>query len=137
MAIFDAEALFSNDQAITITDTTVASTNLIDLGAAVDIQPGEPLQLQAIVTTAFSAGTSLSITVQQDTVAAFSSPTSLVATAAIAQASLVAGYEFVIAAIPTTSEQFIRLLYTAVGAIDGGTVLAGINLDRQRGVNAV
>ncbi|KKN72131.1 hypothetical protein LCGC14_0414170 [marine sediment metagenome] len=144
--ILDAEALFSDDQAITI---TAASTNLIDLGT-----PGTPIRAaQALtpdlgagvlkpilvqVTTAFTAagaGT-LTVALQMDTTAAFGSPTALWTSAAIGKATLVAGYKFLISNIPIgTLEQFIRLNYTvATGPMTAGNIVAGIVAARNQAV---
>lgn len=131
--IFDKENLFSEDQAVT---TTAASTNVIDLGAddsAVQTNNEKGMiEILVQVTTAFAGGTSLQVTLQTDTDVAFGSAASLQATAAIATASLTAGYQFAIIRLPRSAvERYIRLYYTVVGTMSAGAVFAGLVLDVQ------
>jgi hypothetical protein len=87
----DKQNLLSEDQAIT---TTARSTNVINLGAA-GIGPGEPIEVLCQVTTTFAGGTSIVAALMTDSDATISSGgVVLVQTAAIAAASLVAGYQF-------------------------------------------
>jgi hypothetical protein len=131
--IIDYQNLFSNDQAITV---SAASTNVIDLGndsARVKAlnEKGE-IEFLAQVTTAFDGGTSIAVAVQSDDDEAFGSPTTVVTSAAVATASLVAGYQFKIAvAANLINEQYARLYYTVVGTMSAGKVLSAIVLDRQ------
>jgi hypothetical protein len=117
----------------TLDDDTAASTNVYDLGAAVNIAPGEPLTILCQVTTDFAGGTTVSVAVQTETTDGGTFDTTLVTTAAIATATLVAGYQFTINFMPDTAEQFIRLLYTGVGTFTAGNISAGVILDRQAG----
>jgi hypothetical protein len=125
--ILDKQNLFSDDQAVT---TTAVSTNVIDLGVA-GANKGEPIDILVQVTTTFAGGTSIQLGVGCDTVAAFSSETTLQTTAAIALASLVQGYQFTVSVIPTGVERFMRLTYTVVGTMTAGNITAGLVLDRQ------
>lgn len=133
--ILDKQNLFSEDQAIT---TTAASSNVIDLGAdGADVNSPNFKDAEVLVqvTTAFAGGTSIVATLQTDDNAAFSSATSLLATAAIATASLVAGYQFAIGKLPKVGlERYIRINYTVVGTMTAGAVMAGLILDNQTGV---
>jgi len=127
--IMDAETRFSNAQAIT---ADAASTNVIDTGTTKDVGPGEPLNVSAIVTTTFTDLTSIHITLQTDTVEAFSSPTDLVSTGEIPLASLVAGYEFPKLVVPNTAQRYLRLHYDCTGTDPtAGAVTAGIVFDQQ------
>ena len=134
--ILDKQTLFSEDQAVTV---TAASTNVIDLGARStdsDLGKGDikELEIFAQVTTDFAGGTSMSVTVQSDSTAAFSSATTVSATAAVAAATLTAGYQFSLGTVPVNEERFIRLYYTVVGTMSAGNVLAGLVIDRQTNV---
>jgi hypothetical protein len=131
--IIDKQTLMSEDQAVTV---TAASTNVIDLAS---IATGTPTpnelgnyELLLQVTTTFHAGTSMSATVQTDDDESFGSPTSLVASAAIATATLVAGYQYKIA-LPSDAitERYMRVYYTVVGTMDAGKVTAALVIDRQ------
>ena len=129
--ILDKEGLFSDAQAVT---ATAASTNIIDLGDAKDRGVGEPVYLYVIVdTAAASAGSSTVVfTLQTDDNAAFSSATALHATAAIPKATLVAGYEVLKIAIPSTTERYIRMYYTvAVADLTAGAFTAGLTPEIQ------
>lgn len=127
--IFDAQNLFSDDQALT---TTAVSTNVIDLGVAADVGPGEPLYLRIQVTTAFAGGTSLKVALQKDDNSGFSSATIVLESEVIATASLTQGYLFPLTQIPhSADEQYLRLNYTIVGTMSAGAITAGIVTGHQ------
>ena len=130
----DAQNLFSNDQDIT---GDAASTNVIDLGGDFDIQPGEPIHVLIQVTTTFAGGTSLIVSLQSDGDEAFGSATTDLATADIAQASLVKGYQFEIVGLARHNEQYIRLYYDDTGAFTAGSIVAGLIIDNQAGETAI
>lgn len=118
MAYMDAQLLFSDAQALTGT-SAVASTNYVNLGTAYSyLGTGEPMAV-AITVDVAAGGTSptLTVAVQSDDNTSFSSAATVATTAAIAGATLVAGYEIVIP-IPAgvSTEQYLRLSY-----IQGGT----------------
>ena len=133
--IFDKQNLFSEDQAIT--DTAV-STNVIDLGAdnaLVNSPNNKDVGLYVQVTADFATLTSLQVSLGTDTVAAFSSETTLFTSAAIAAAALLAGYVFKLPNLPEGTERYLRLTYTVAGSdATAGTVTAGLVLDKQTGV---
>lgn len=123
--MLDANTLFSDDQAVT---ATAASTNYMDLKAA-NTPPGGsatlghkiggaldiPLLVQ--VTTAFATLTSLTISIETDDNASFSSAKTVASTHAIPVADLVAGYIAPLVVIPhTVAEQYVRLKYTVGGS---------------------
>jgi outer membrane receptor for ferrienterochelin and colicin len=130
--IFDKQAVFSEDQAVTV---TAASTNVINLGdddAAVQaLNSKGDLEVFAAVTTAFADGTSLKVGLQSDDDEAFGSPTTVVESAAIGVATLKAGYRFKIPKLPRINEQYVRLYYTVVGTMSAGKIMAGLILDGQ------
>lgn len=134
--IFSKQDLFSEGQAVT---ATAASTNVIDLGeqgtvvgqsAALAYDHGQggyiPLQIQ--VTETFATLTSLTVTVETDDNAAFSSATTVATTIATAVASLKAGYVFELTALPIrVTERYVRLKYTVGGSnATAGKITAGI-----------
>ena len=126
---------FSDKQAIT---GDGASTNIIDLGKAGrpvgaaadlsrDIGKGEPLPLLVQVVQDFNNLTRLKLSVQVDTVAAFSSPKTVVAQE-LTLAELKAGQRFALTYVPEGVDQrYVRLHYDVVGtAPSTGQITAGI-----------
>ena len=124
--ILDSLLIFSDAQAIT---ATAASTNIIAKNslAAETIPPGwtqaivhnpapgEPIPIVVRVTEDFNTLTSLTVTVETDTAAAFSSATQVASSGSIALASLVAGFRIPLTFMPNLTEAFIRLKYTVTG----------------------
>lgn len=128
--ILDAQNLFSDDQAIT---ATAVSENVIDLGSD-GAGPGEPLELLAQVTEDFATLTSLNVEIQTDDNSAFSSPTTVGSTGAVAAADLVAGYQFRVRALPHGLQRYVRLNYVVAGTnATAGKVVSGIVFDKQQG----
>lgn len=139
--ILDRTGLLSENQAIT---ATTASTNVIDLGnpgtpygapAALrrDIGRGEGQPFFVGATEAFNNLTSLTISIQVDTTAAFSNPDTIW-TNTYAAADLVPGARhlgpdwFPVG----TGKQFVRMLYTVTGtAPTTGRMTAGTVMARQ------
>ncbi len=131
----DGQLEFSSAQAINgVTTTATASTNLIDLKAAnLQIGKGTPLVIRVYYTvTAAGAGATVVVTLEQDTLAAFGSATTIgtIGTfAALAAAGT--GFDYLIP-ISAVSEQFIRLMYTVAGGtltVDTGLPDAHMVLD--------
>lgn len=122
---FDAQNLFSDAQAIT---ATAASTNIIDGEVARDLGPGQPMPLAIQVVEDFATLTSLTVTLQGDDNASFSSPSTLWTSPAVPAANLVAGYKFGIEYWPSgTKERYYRLNYTVAGSnATAGKITAGI-----------
>lgn len=142
--IFDSEALFSDDQAIT---ASAASTNYMDLGApgtpvggaaalTRDIGPGNPIPIVVQVTEKFLTLTSLKVAVQVDDNTSFGSATTVLESEAIVLASLLVGYTFALNWIPhKTNERYLRLYYTVGGSsATAGKVTAGITGGHQTNV---
>tara|TARA_Y100000310_G_C20593202_1_gene769173 strand:- start:847 stop:1260 length:414 start_codon:yes stop_codon:yes gene_type:complete len=125
--ILDVENLYSDDQALT---TTADSTNVIDLGAA-ERGPGNPLRIDILVTLALTGGTDVTIDLETDDNASFTSLSTIGSTQTIAAATLVAGYRFSIQFVPSAMERYSRLEYTITGTFSAGTVTAGIVFDVQ------
>lgn len=137
--ILDTQNLFSDDQNLTASGV---STNLIDLGAGGtpaigtsalgrQIGIGEPIEI-LIQLTAAAGGTSptLIATLQQDTVAAFSSATALAVSNTLAGGS--AGDRLSIHWVPhNVTERFLRLSYTLAGTSPDYTLTAGVVLGTQ------
>ena len=134
--IMDRTGLFSDGQAIT---ATAASTNLVDLGplgsgVTRDIGHGTEIPLAVSVTESFNNLTSLTISVETDDNAAFSSPTTVYTSPAYTLAQVATGAKYLLPdAIPAgTSEQFVRLKYTVAGtAPTTGKITAGVAASRQ------
>ena len=120
-AIMDAEALFSNEQAITATAT---STNIFDQGNAQG--DGSKRVVKIEVTEAFATLTSLTIALRHDTAAGMGTAVVALQTPAIALADLTLGASFEIP-IPKELNRYLDLNYTVAGtAATAGEILAGI-----------
>lgn len=117
--ILDKDLMFSDAQ--TILDSG-ASTNYIDLEVAGEDAPEEMyllIQVATAVTRAAGAAT-VTFKLQSDSDAAFGSATDMFTSAAIAKASLTAGYQAVKVRIPHGSERYLRVYYTFSAACDTG-----------------
>ena len=136
MAIMDRTALFSDGQAVT---ATAASTNVVDLGShdvdyARDTGLGTSIPLELSVTESFNNLTSLTISIEIDDNAAFSSPTTIWTSPAYTQAQLATGAKYLLPDhLPAgISERYIRLKYTVAGtAPTTGKITAGVSAGRQ------
>lgn len=140
--IMDRTLLFSDGQAITATG---ASTNVVDLGATGttfgaaspmvrDIGPGSDVDLFVGVTQAFNNLTSLTVSVQTDDNAAFSSATTVFTSPAYPLADLVPGKRYLLPdTLPVgTNERYVRLMYTVAGTAPTlGKITAGVVAGRQ------
>ncbi|ELY2668220.1 hypothetical protein SMC08_003959 [Cronobacter sakazakii] len=121
--LLDQQALFSAAQAIT---ATAASTNVIDTGSAKDVGKDGDVPLLIQVVEGFNNLTSLTVAVQTDDNAAFSSPTDVISMV-IPVASLVSGYKTPVITLPMKMGRYVRLNYTVTGtAPTTGKVTAGI-----------
>lgn len=128
-SVLDVQQQFSSAQALTV---TVASTNIIDLGAPPAgtaerrIGTGEPMGVVIFVTVA-AGGTAptLQVTLQSDDNVGFASAATVCQTEVIAAAGLTAGTKIVLP-IPSgkATERYIRLNYTLTGTTPTVTVSA-------------
>lgn len=138
--IIDKECLFSDDQAIT---ATARSTNVIDLGAmsSGSNMGKENINMEVLiqVTTAFDSSANdgtLTVTLCTDSDETVSNGTVLLSTAAIAEATLVAGYQFSLGSVPVNTLEFLDLNYTVAGSgnFTAGKITAALVLDRQTNI---
>lgn len=140
--IIDNTLVFSDHQAVT---ATAASTNLWNLLAqgtpqgwisAYGRDMGEgarSIPLLVEVTTTFATLTSLTVTVETDDNAAFSSATTVYTSGAVVAATLVAGYKFNLQRVPNgVLEQYVRLKYTVAGSdATAGKIFAAVTAGIQ------
>jgi hypothetical protein len=140
--IFDRTLLFSDGQAIT---ATAASTNVVDLGATGtvvgsstaivrDIGHGTDAELSVSVTQSFNNLTSLTITIQVDDNAAFSSATTVFTSPTYTLAQLATGAKYLLPdVLPVgVNERYVRLMYTVAGTAPTlGKITAGVVASRQ------
>lgn len=128
----DKENLFSDEQAVTV---SAASTNVIDLGAeGADVNsPNEKnAEVFAQVVEDFAALTSLKVTIQHATDAAFTTPVVAYESTAILAAALVAGYKFPLSGLPAGLNRYLRIYFTVAGDdATAGKITSGLILDRQ------
>lgn len=129
MAILDNELIMSNAQAVTAIAAN-AATNDIDFGRA-----GSGYNKKVLVsvnTTAVGASSTVVFSVITDDNAAFSSPVTLVSTAALPIASLTAGKKILEYTLPAEVEQYVRVTYTiAVAVLTAGKFNAWIDDAQQ------
>jgi hypothetical protein len=140
--IMDRTLLFSDGQAVT---ATAASTNVVDLGATGtvygasspivrDIGKGVKVDLLVTVTQTFTNLTSLTISIETDDNAAFSSAKTVYSSPAYALADLATGAKYLLPdVLPVgVAERYVRLKYTVAGtAPDAGKITAGVVDGRQ------
>src|SRR4051812_48595509 len=109
MSIVDHNLYMSDAQAVT---ASAASTRSLDFATATrNIGAGEPLELVVqVATTTGSAGSSTVTFALQDS-ADNSSFADVVASAAIAKATLVAGYEALRIRLPSGLRRYIQVYY--------------------------
>lgn len=121
--ILDAQLLFSDAQPLT---ATAVSTNIIDLGVQRNIGVGEPMVAIVCADVALAGTTpTLSVSVQFDDTAAFSTPTTVGTSKSYSTLAL--GGKIVVG-IPANSdgEQFVRLNYTLGGTTPTATVTSAL-----------
>ena len=136
MSIMDRSLLFSDGQAIT---ATAASTNLVDLGAHDITYPrdegfGTQIPLVCTVTQTFNTLTSLTISIEMDDNAAFSSATTIWTSPAYLLADLAIGKKYLLPDyLPAgLTERYVRLKYTVAGSAPTlGKITAGVATGRQ------
>lgn len=119
---------FGELQAVT---ATAASTDSLNLSAFRNIGIGvQDIELFCFVGTAVTAAGAATVTIslETDDNAAFSSATTIFTTGAIGKATLVAGFNALDGVkIPSGAEQYLQLRYTvATGPLTAGTFTAGL-----------
>lgn len=144
----DAENEFSSKQVIT---STARSTNVIKLGPTGtpvgasqaltrDIAGGKTIPILCQVVEDFATGdaATLKVDLETDDDEAFGSAKNVYASAVIAAATLVVGYEFLIDWIPKgTDEDYLSLNYTVgTGTFTAGKIDAAIVAARQGGIGS-
>ncbi len=118
MGFFDFEMEFSAEQRVCNAGAAEESTNVYDFGvASPNVAKGEPIDLLFTVDEVFAgAATTLIVTVQSSSDNGVGDPfadITGITTGAIAKATLVAGYNFVLTLPPfATYERYIRIMYT-------------------------
>jgi hypothetical protein len=134
--ILDKNTLLSEAQSVIADDASVASTNILDLGALASTAYNsaqlkhkvglKPIPFLIQVVEDFDVITSLQVTVQSDDNDSFSSPKNIISDT-ILLADLVAGKVSVIDKLPVIKERYVRLNYTIVGGPNTtGKITAGI-----------
>lgn len=119
--IIDKDLQVADAQAVTV---SAASTSFIDLGVKGDAL-GNELYFVALVDTSFTTGDSavLAVSLQCDDNSSFSSAKTLVSTATIAAATLVAGYKALVVKVPVGCERYVRAYWTVtVGSMTAGKI---------------
>ena len=117
--LLDALCEFSKDQE----ETTVAahdSTNIVDFNSAArDVGKGEPVRVKISIGDTAVAGTSSTVQFQVVTATdeAFTSPVVLYDSGAIAEATLVAGYNVYDGVLPVGTLQYLKIVYTIGTAV--------------------
>jgi protein-disulfide isomerase len=132
--ILDNNLVMSDAQALT---AAAASTKSIDFTTALrHAGDGEPVELVVQVASALLAsGGAANLTVALQDSADNSSFADVVKTAAIAKASLVAGFELLRITLPKGLRRYIQVYYTPdTNDFTSGTVNAYLVLNRQNNV---
>jgi len=125
MTMKDNNLVLSSAQAVT---ATVVSTNIIDQlapGAAY----GTECWVRFLIRTGFGGTGTVQFELQSATDAAFTTPVSMFLTAAIAVATLVAGYIPARVKLPLGELRYLRANYTTSGSPTTGTIDADIVMD--------
>jgi hypothetical protein len=141
MHFLPSRALISGNtvsyQSASGTDTSVLSTNTIDLGIARDMGEGQELFGRFEVGTAASGGTSIEMQIIATDAAALTGNVTVIGTTgAIAVASLTAGARFACAINPrlaSKGQRYLGARYVTVGATTAHTVFADIGIEIQDG----
>ncbi len=120
----DKEHEFSDAQAVTTAEAT-DSTNTIDLGAAGDADSELFLVVQVDTTVSSTGNATVTFALQTSAAADFDPATTLWQSAAIAKATLVAGYEVAKLRLPRGLKRYLKLVITpAVEALNAGKFTA-------------
>ncbi|MFA6051559.1 MAG: Bbp16 family capsid cement protein [Methylobacter sp.] len=124
-------------QTVTGTDTSVLSTNAIDLGIARDVGEGEPLFGRFECLTSASGGTSVEMQIIASDAANGTGNVQVIAsTGAIPVASVIAGARFAARLNPrlaSKGQRYLTARYVFVGIVAAGAYVADIGLEISDG----
>ena len=124
-------------QTVTGTNTSVLSTNTVDLSQVRDLGEGEDVFGRFQVATAASGGTSVEFQViAADDAALTTNVTVIGSTGAIAVASVTAGARFACNTNPriaSKGQRYVGLRYVLVGAVSAGAYVGDIGAGIQDG----
>jgi predicted RecA/RadA family phage recombinase len=124
-------------QTVTGTNTSVLSTNTVDLSTARDIGEGQDLYGRFQVSTAAAGGTSVEFqVVTADNAALSTNVTVIGSTGAIATAALTAGARFACGVNPriaNNGQRYVGLRYVIVGAMTAGVYVGDLGIEIQDG----
>lgn len=127
----------SSVQTVTGTNTSVLSTNTIDLGTQRDVGEGRDLYLRSQVGTAFAGATSVEIqAITADDAALTTNVTVVGSSGAIPLASLTAAARFAVKLNPrlgSKGQRYLGARYVIVGAGSAGTITSDIGVEVQDG----
>ena len=123
--ITDAQNRPSNQQSLIGTNTTIVSTDSIDLLTANrNVGRSFPVRMWAGLTTALAGGTSVQAQLIQSANANLSSPDVLASGPTVTTANGTIGAEILDVPIPGTSKRYLGVQYVIVGAMSAGAVTA-------------
>ena len=133
--ILDSQLLFSDAQALTV---TAASTNSVDFGLTKDLGLGEEIWIALNVDVAFTdadSDSTITVTLEVDDNAAFSSPTVAQTLGVFGALSAVGAVIFARIQPGAVTERYAQLRYTTTnGALTTGSVTAAVVTDIQKQV---
>jgi hypothetical protein len=127
MAIFDA--MFELSDAQVLTDSSAASTNILDWTQAdLEMGAGEPVWLNVRCETAFAGGTSVTVALVQDSTAPVDG-SSIVIYQTPALTAIAAGQWILRMPLPynVDEQQIMGLYYTVAGTWTAGTLNAWLD----------
>lgn len=131
--IMDKNLEFSSGQVVT---STAASTNIVDALKKGDDYANIFAFVRCATTATAGGAATLVVSIETAIDAAFTSPVTLLQSAAIPVASLVAGAELLKARLPIGVLEFIRVKYTvATGPLTAGAFDAALVMDVQQLIN--
>lgn len=127
----------ASPQTVTGTNTSVISTNAIDLLQNRDIGEGQDIYGRVQLVAAASGGTSVEFqAIYSDDAASTTNVTVAGSSGAIPVASLTAGSRFAFLVNPrlrSVGQRYLAIRYVLVGAVTAGTYVADIGIEVQDG----
>jgi len=127
MARIDAQAEFSDAQAVTV---TAVSTNVLDLNQAIpQYAGGDDLFLTCKVNTLFAGGTSVRAVLWTDDTATVTNGADIIAGDVVLTAAATAGSSLLTVNLKNLPlQQYIGVQYVVVGTMSAGAVDAFLNI---------